>query len=257
MFQYFRKVAGRDRSERFDEHLAQFLTFIAGAANAGGFLAIHQYTSHMTGIASAAADALALGDLIKVEAAFAAIFSFVAGAGTSAILINWGRRKGMQSQFALPLLLEAGLLGGFGFLGEWLQSYKGFIVPLTVMLLCFIMGLQNAMITKLSGARIRTTHITGMVTDIGIELGKFVYINRNTDLSERVVADWPKMRLLAMLIFLFFTGGVLGAIGFNYSGFIATLFLAILLLLLAVIPVIEDLIAVPAATDLGRENKTQ
>jgi len=96
-----------------------------------------------------------------------------------------------------------------------------------------------------------------MVTDIGIELGKFVYINRNTDLSERVVADWPKMRLLATLIFLFFTGGVLGAIGFNYSGFIATLFLAILLLLLAVIPVIEDLMAAPAATGQGRENKTQ
>lgn len=257
MFQYFRKVAGRERSERYDEHLAQFLTFIAGAANAGGYMAIRQYTSHMTGIASAAADALALGNLLKVEAAFAAIFSFVAGAGTSAILINWGRRKGMHSQFALPLLLEASLLAGFGVLGEWLQSYQGFIVPLTVMLLCFIMGLQNAMITKLSGARIRTTHITGMVTDIGIELGKFFYINRNTALSERVIADWPKMRLLAMLIFLFFAGGVLGAIGFNYSGFIATLFLAVLLMVLAVIPVIDDLMAVPAATDRAPENKSR
>lgn len=48
-------------------------------------------------------------------------------------------------------------------------------VPLTVALLCFVMGLQNAMITKISKAEIRTTHVTGLVTDIGIEIGKSLY----------------------------------------------------------------------------------
>jgi len=48
-------------------------------------------------------------------------------------------------------------------------------VPLTVMLLRFMMGLQNAVHTKISKAEIRTTHIT----DLGIELGKLLYVNRS------------------------------------------------------------------------------
>lgn len=44
-------------------HLVRFLTFVAGAANAGGFLAVQQYTSHMSRIVSSMADNLALGDV--------------------------------------------------------------------------------------------------------------------------------------------------------------------------------------------------
>ncbi len=59
---YLTRLTGRDREEFYDDHLAHFLTFIAGAANAGGFMAFQRYTSHMTGIASASADALAIGE---------------------------------------------------------------------------------------------------------------------------------------------------------------------------------------------------
>ena len=47
-----------------------------------------------------------------------------------------------------------------------------------MLVLCYIMGLQNAVITKISNAEIRTTHITGLVTDLGIEIGKMLYLNR-------------------------------------------------------------------------------
>ena len=53
MLSYLTRLTGRDREEFYDDHLAHFLTFIAGAANAGGFMAFQRYTSHMTGIASA------------------------------------------------------------------------------------------------------------------------------------------------------------------------------------------------------------
>jgi len=242
MLNYLSRLTGRDRSERYDDHLAYFLTFIAGAANAGGFMAFRQYTSHMTGIASAAADAVAIGNLQAALAGAFAIAAFVCGAAISAILINWGRRKALNSVYALPLLLEAILLAFFGISGEALQGINGIIVPVTVVLLCFIMGLQNAMITKLSGARIRTTHITGMVTDIGIEIGKLVYINRRKPNHPPVHADRGKFILLSGLIALFFLGGVMGAVGFNQYGYHSALVLAALLLVLAVMPVMEDLI---------------
>lgn len=242
MILYLRRLTGRERNDRFDRHLARFLTFVAGAANAGGFLAVQQYTSHMSGIVSSMADHLALGNVELVLSGLGALLSFVSGAACSAVLINWGRRRHLQSEFAFPLVLEAILLICFGLLGSHLARHEGLFVPLTVMLLCFIMGLQNAIITKLSEARIRTTHITGLVTDMGIELGKLLYWNISRDASDAlyVKADRRKLRLLASLVALFFVGGVIGAVGFKHIGFAATLFLAAILLVLASMPVLED-----------------
>ncbi|BCG84449.1 DUF1275 family protein [Mesorhizobium sp. 113-3-9] len=242
MILYLRRLTGKERSERTDRHLARFLTFIAGAANAGGFLAVQQYTSHMSGIVSSMADHLALGDVGLALSGLGALLSFVTGAACSAILVNWGRRQGLQGEYAFPLVLEAILLICFGLLGGHLARHEALFVPMTVMLLCFIMGLQNAIITKLSEARIRTTHVTGLVTDMGIELGKLLYWNISGNDSDRlfVKADRRKLRLLASLVALFFIGGVIGAVGFKHIGFAATLFLAAILLVLASMPVLED-----------------
>jgi uncharacterized membrane protein YoaK (UPF0700 family) len=107
-------------------------------------------------------------------------------------------------------------------------------------LLCFIMGLQNAVITKISKAEIRTTHVTGLVTDAGIELGKLLYINRSTDKSP-VLANRQRLRLHALLIGCFFTGGLAGAIGFKFAGFVTTVPLAVVLSILTLRPLLHDL----------------
>jgi uncharacterized membrane protein YoaK (UPF0700 family) len=238
-----RRVLAAERSGTADTQLGIVLTFVAGAVNAGGFLAIGQYTSHMSGIFSALADNLVLGALGLVLAGLGALLPFVAGAACSAILINWGRRRNRGNFYALPLMLEAGLLFGFGLLGGFAQDTPVF-VPITVPLLCFIMGLQNATVTKLSGARIRTTHVTGIITDIGIELGKLVYWNRDRSRSETslVRADRPKLRLLSLLLVSFFSGGVIGAFGFQRWGFGSCMPLALLLLLLASPSLVYDTI---------------
>src|SRR5690606_16396564 len=98
--------------------------------------------------------------------------------------------------------------------------------------LCFIMGMQNATITKISGARIRTTHATGMITDIGIELGRAAFgvsLPRSS-----VAADGAKLRILVGLVISFLFGGVIGAVGFGQLGFFFALPLGITLLALSV-----------------------
>ena len=60
---YLRNLAGVERSVKADVHLGLSLAFIAGAMNAGGFLAVQQYTSHMTGIISGMADGLVIGNI--------------------------------------------------------------------------------------------------------------------------------------------------------------------------------------------------
>ncbi len=235
-------IAASERSDAADTLLGLVLTFVAGAINAGGFLAVGHYTSHMSGILSSMADNLALGALGVVGLGFAAFLPFVLGAACSAILINWGRRHSLHSRFAMPLALEALLLLGFGILGWLAQPSPGF-VAVAVPLLCFIMGLQNATVTKISGARMRTTHVTGIVTDIGIELGKLAYWNRDKSKADRVLADRGKLRLLVLLLCSFFIGGVIGAIGFDRIGLLFSLPFAALLLLLSVPPLVEDLLS--------------
>jgi len=239
---YARRLTGRNRTTDSNRHLGFTLAFVAGATNAGAYLAVRQYTSHMTGIVSAMADNLVLGDLALALAGLGALASFIAGAAASAVMINYTRRRRLQSEYAFPLLLEALLLLCFGFLGARLSTIEGLFIPVTVMLLCFMMGLQNAVISKLSNAEIRTTHITGVVTDIGIELGKLVYWNRSSAIDRPdVVANRDRLGVLAALALSFFGGGVCGALGFKYVGYSVTVPLALLLVLLASVPAVDDL----------------
>ncbi|KAA0996063.1 DUF1275 domain-containing protein [Paraburkholderia panacisoli] len=238
---YLRGFASPHRTAVTNRRLGRWLAFVAGAANAGGFLAVGQYTSHMTGIVSSLADNLALGDIGLVVAGLSSLVAFLTGAATSAILINWGRRRHAQSVYAMPLLLEATLLLGFGLLGSNLEHHRLLFVSATVGVLCFVMGLQNAIITKISKAEIRTTHVTGLVTDIGIELGKLVYWNAPDSRAPRVRADRQKLALLASLLGMFIVGGVTGALGFKHMGFIATLPLAAVLFTLAFVPLLDGM----------------
>ena len=239
---YVRKLTGRERTADANRHLGFALAFVAGAINAGGFLAVHQYTSHMTGIVSAMADNAVLGTYDLVLAGLGALLSFLLGAACSSIMVNYSRRREMQSEYAFPLLLEALLLLCFGILGAKLADIDGLFVSLTVMLLCFIMGLQNATITKLSNSEIRTTHITGIVTDIGIELGKLMYLNSPQYLDQpKVLANKARLMVLISLAVCFFAGGVTGAFGFKQVGYVATVPLAIVLVTLAIVPAMDDL----------------
>jgi uncharacterized membrane protein YoaK (UPF0700 family) len=234
---YLKRLAGRERTQAANSHLARFLAFVAGAVNAGGFLAVRQYTSHMSGIVSAMADNVAVGSLKLALAGFAAVLAFLFGAASTAFLVRWARRYSLQSEYALPLVAEAVLLISFGLTGH---VFEGRRVLGTVMLLCFTMGLQNAIVTKISAAVIRTTHLTGMVTDVGIKLGRMVYAFMNGE-APTAALDMTKLVLLTSLITLFFVGGVIGAVGYRHVGFLFTLPLAALLLLLAGMPVIDDL----------------
>ncbi len=238
MFAPIRGFTALQRTPQADLKLGTVLAFVAGAANAGGFLAVGQYTSHMTGMLSALADNLVLGQFVLVGAGLVSVLAFMLGAMSTAWIVNWGMRLQLRSAYGLPLLLEALLLLVFGLFGAVMSLWHTVFLPVTVVLLCYIMGLQNAVITKISQARIRTTHVTGLVTDLGIELGKLLYVNRHPDMQP-VRADRERLRVHAQLVLSFLVGGIAGALGFKHLGYVSTLPLA-LALLLVLRPLLDD-----------------
>lgn len=240
---YLASVAGPVRSRRRNLQLASLLAFNAGVLNSVGFAAVAVYTSHMTGLTAGVADSLALGGGAVVATGVLGLTCFVAGAAVCAVVFNWGRRRELKGRYANVLVLEASLVLLFGLLADQLTWGHRELVFIGV--LCFTMGMQNAIITKISDAQIRTTHVTGMVTDIGIEIGKLAYRHRSHDL-EPVVTNPFKLAMLTMLVGLFFVGGVVGAVGYLEFGFAVVVPLALLLLATASAPLLADVRATRA-----------
>jgi uncharacterized membrane protein YoaK (UPF0700 family) len=238
---YLTRLTAQERTATANLHLGVLLAFVAGALNAGGFLAIGQYTSHMTGIVSAAADNLVVGNAGLAVAGGLSLLSFMAGAATTAWLVSYARRHAAGNIFAAPLRIESALLLAFGLVGGTLRLHEVVSISLTAILLCFTMGLQNALVTKISNAEIRTTHITGLITDIGIELGKLIYWNRSRDVSSHtVLANRSRLRVHGALALAFFVGGLMGALGFKHAGFSFTILLAVPLIAMSLAPALQS-----------------
>jgi len=188
---------------------------------------------------AAATDDLVLGRILPAMAALFSLLSFATGAACTALIVNFAKRNHLRYIYTPVLLLEATLLLIFGLIGTRLQQHEVITVSFTTVVLCYTMGLQNALITKISNAEIRTTHVTGLVTDIGIELGKLIYWNKSKDElhpSEEVAANMDKLRLHLLLVLWFFIGGILGASAFKHLGFISTVPLSIALIILSLAP---------------------
>ena len=235
---YLSRIAGPDRTPALNHQLACLLALVAGILNSVGFVAVAFYTSHMTGVTALVADQIVLGNLYLVAVGLLSVASFVCGAMACAVLFNWGRRRELRGRYANVLLLEGLLMLLFGLLAEGLAGSWQELVFVPV--LCFTMGLQNALITKISGAQIRTTHVTGMVTDIGIELGKFSYRNRLPG-ADPVRGSLSKVSMLTSLVLLFFVGGIIGALGYLAIGFAVLVPGALALLLVSHRPLLADL----------------
>ncbi|MDO4878127.1 MAG: YoaK family protein [Neisseria sp.] len=224
-----RQQACRISDSRF-RSLGYVMAGLAGAINAGGFFAVSSYTSHVSGAMSGAADMAFLGNWHGVAVALTGVICFTLGAAHSSWTILWAKRQRFRSGYGLSMWLESLYLLIFGLLGVALSHYGSILAPPTLLLLCFIMGMHNTVITILSGGGIRSTHMTGTVTDLGIELSKVLYYRRSDNPRLPAVnIDKPKMKLLAGLLLAFLAGGLVGVWGYHYLGYHFTLPVAALL----------------------------
>lgn len=228
-------LVGDLRDGGADSRLAWSLAGIAGALNAAGFLAAGLYSSNMTGNVSALADRLALADW-RVAATYSAlVITFILGAMASGLLINAGRRRNMVGIYAFSILAEAVLLTGLACADLSLpDAARGAVLGFGF---SFLMGLQNAVVTRISNARVRTTHVTGMLTDIGIELGDLldrVLLPKDALPSSRTTGyNADKLRLHGLTVLSFLGGGVVGVIAYRRFGPYFLFGAAFLLLLIA------------------------
>ena len=194
---------GLERSERQNVILAGYLATIAGFVDAVGVVELDRFTSHVTGTVVRTTAALSQHAGHPIEG-LAMLAMFLAGAILSSSLLESSAFSRVPNAYGVALAVEATLLLGVAFSSVALHSWQ-------VAALCCAMGMQNALVTRLSGALVRTPHLTGVVTDRGIEIGRWLRYWRvqRVRTVERPVAG--RIKLLGSIACAFIAGATAGA----------------------------------------------
>ncbi len=158
--------------------LAVTLAWVAGYTNVVTIVTCAHGTSHVSGTASNLGRDAVTGQWGLAWFAGFLLLTFFAGAVLSGVLTEVGRRRAWESIYVLPMAVETMLLAAFAIGVEVYDPSTVNTGPETWWMLgaaSMAMGLQNATITRISSGVVRTTHMTGIVTDLGIEIVQFVY----------------------------------------------------------------------------------
>ncbi|MCO6501054.1 MAG: DUF1275 domain-containing protein [Vicingus serpentipes] len=199
---------GESRTLKHNLQIAIILSFVAGIVNVTGFLAFKQLTTNVTGHFALFINDVATFNFWKGTIYFLYIFSFLFGSFSSSFLIEKFKENKKLNVFFLPTIIESLILISIGILSNTIEMKSP---DLIVCLLLFAMGLQNSFVTKISNAVVRTTHLTGLFTDLGIDISQLLF-PKEYPYREKLKAN---IKLRIYIISFFFAGGLVG--GFLYS----------------------------------------
>jgi uncharacterized membrane protein YoaK (UPF0700 family) len=210
---------GPARSAQKNGILAGYLALTAGFVNASGFILIGSFTSHVTGSIGRLGNDIATHNSSAALFAILLVIMFFLGAFVASIIVET-RFSRVSKGYGVALLLEAALLVVFVFIERLVRATHARELDAEASILCFAMGMQNSLVTRISGAVIRTTHLTGVITDLGIEAAHWyrwhrAKLTRIPRLFGSRQAEQPqpaRVILLGTIVVSFTAGGIAGAI---------------------------------------------
>ncbi|WP_144837780.1 YoaK family protein [Leclercia adecarboxylata] len=227
----------KERTHQEDRRLALWLATSAGLLNAIALGAFGFFPSHMTGNTSQFSSEVSSTDLNDIIFFATIILAFVTGAIVARIIVLWGIVHNVRLIFCQVLFIEGLLLAG-------VSLYEMFFHTFTtnreiIVFLCGLMGIHNSTSTQLSGGRVRSTHITGTLTDAGISLASVVVAMLRRDYSKDTAGQKNQLITHLTTLFSFITGGIVGLILFRWFGFNAMLALGVILVLVAAFSIVS------------------
>lgn len=214
---------GTARTDAHNRIVAGYLAFVAGFVNSASAMTLGVFTSHVTGNIGHLANHLAHGERSSAALALTFVAAFFGGALLASVALESHVIAPRRHLYGALLFAEAGLLvapllalGPVGEGARWLREAEASF-------LFTAMGLQNSLVTRLSGAVVRTTHLTGVITDLGIEaarwfrsfrrrMGERFAVRLTVGTAAETTFHPAKTSLLLTILGMFVCGGVLGGI---------------------------------------------
>lgn len=202
------KHQGTKRNQRHNLKIASLLSFVAGLVNVAGFLAVQKLTTNVTGHFAFFVDEIFKLNFRQGFIYFLYIFFFFLGSFFSSLLVEFLLRRNEKYSYIIPTAMESAILFGIAVFGENLIIDNRDFIAYTLL---FAMGLQNSLVTKISNATVRTTHLTGLFTDLGIELSQLFFYPEELFRKKLFVS----IKLRMTIISFFFFGGIIGGIFYS------------------------------------------
>lgn len=214
---------GKARTLTHNLRIASLLSFVAGLVNVAGFLAIQKLTTNVTGHFAFFVDEVFKQNFWEAIHYFLYILFFFMGSFFSSFSIELFSKINERLIYRIPVVVESLILIFVAFFGREIVSNAPNILAYALL---FAMGLQNSLVTTISNATVRTTHLTGLFTDLGIELSQLFFYK----LKEQKEKLYSSIKLRLTIISFFFLGGVLGGIFYSTLNLYVLAFTGVLLL---------------------------
>ncbi|HLF52885.1 YoaK family protein [Flavobacterium sp.] len=218
---------GKNRTFSHNLRLATLLSFVAGIVNVTGVLAVKTLTTNVTGHFAFFAEELLVHNYSAALTFFVFTVFFLIGSFTSSFLSEYMLRISPEFSHVAPISLEIIVLLVIGFFGIQadLTNFSGQFIAFSML---FAMGIQNSLVTKISQSTVRTTHLTGLFTDLGIELSQLFFYKKEEETKKLKTSIFLRLSIITF----FFIGCVSG--GFIYQIIeIKTLLVAAFFLIIA------------------------
>jgi uncharacterized membrane protein YoaK (UPF0700 family) len=199
---------GSSRTLQHNLRLASLLSFIAGIVNVAGFLAVRRLTTNVTGHFAFFVDEIFKLDFWQGFIYFLYIFFFFLGSFMSNVIVEILSDRNDRLIYIFPTIIESLILFSVAVFGQLLISQNPNLLAFSLL---FAMGLQNSLVTTISNATVRTTHLTGLFTDLGIELSQLFFYKQ----KEQKDKLYSSIKLRLTIISFFFLGGLFGGIFYS------------------------------------------
>ncbi|MEP6748903.1 MAG: YoaK family protein [Bacteroidota bacterium] len=215
---------GKTRTLTHNLRIASLLSFVAGLVNVAGFLAVQRLTTNVTGHFAFFVDEVFKLNFWKGFIYFLYILFFFLGSFISNLLVEIISRKNERYIYVVPASIECLILFCIGFFGTHLIIKSPDTIAFSLL---FAMGLQNSLVTTISRSRVRTTHLTGLFTDLGIDLSQ-LFFYKAKEQKDKLLSS---IKLRFTIIAFFFFGGITGGVFYAWIGIRILLFSATILTL--------------------------
>ncbi|MCW8314020.1 YoaK family protein [Sphingobacterium thalpophilum] len=192
--------------------LGALTAFSAGMVNVASVIVFFSFTSNVTGYYAVFAQEMAKGNWYQGAVVLFWILLFLIGSMLSNLIIIHG--KGKFSSYlthSIPLILE---ILSILFVGIYLDFFYEDSLKETEILvgsLLFAMGLQNGLTASISNSVVKTTHLTGLTTDLAVLISMFT---KESNRSNKALVD--KFHLLLSIVSAYLLGGLISGISFAY-----------------------------------------
>lgn len=199
---------GRTRRLKHNLRISSLLSFVAGIVNVAGFLAVQRLTTNVTGHFAFFVDEMFKLNFWQGFIYFLYIFFFFLGSFVSNVIVEIISKRNDRIIYKIPTLIESLILFLVAVFGQLLIEHNPNLLAFSLL---FAMGLQNSLVTTISNATVRTTHLTGLFTDLGIELSQ-LFFYKQKDQKDKL---YSSIKLRLTIISFFFLGGLLGGIFYS------------------------------------------